>query len=295
MKQLKLTKRKDIYFRSHACGALMTDGRGSTLTAKMAEDLKKFQDTIRKGGSITAKQKETMADYIKRRDAPFELSDTAKTYVEDTWLFHEKGYRKKVKSKYLEKGTYQESESLKFLTAVEGVFYGKNLERFYLNNLTGECDNKLKVKDTVRIKDVKTTWDPRTFMDADWDKLKEWQGRAYMKGYGGDVFDLKFVLVDAPPHIVKKEKEYLWREYYHDDMSDEEQHRMEEMLIPLYEQIDRNLVYSNSKLYTREERIKTYTIERDDQLWKQFEERKEFALDYYHTITLDRLIGKYSI
>ena len=295
MTPLTKTQNKDIFFRSHGIGALMTDGRGTTLTERQAGILKKYESTLRSGGKLTPNQTTELLDFQKRRDAPPELSDTAKTYVEKTWLKIEKGFERRIKSDFLDKGIYQETESMKFLSDLEGIFYGKNLSRVYADNITGECDIKTKIKETIYIDDIKSSWDAQTFMDADWDKLKEWQGRSYLKLYGGDVFRLRFVLVDAPDHIVIKQKERLWREFYSDAMTDEETHRMEVAIEPMYQQIEKNLVYSNNPAYTKEERVKTYTIERDDKKWKELEERIPMALDYYHSLTLNRLVGKYNI
>lgn len=290
-----ITPKKDIFFRASGIGALMTDGKGTTLTPNMEKDLNKWESVLRSGGKITPNQTEKLKDYQQRRDAPPQLSDTAKTFVELTWLKIEKGFERRIKSPYLEKGIFQETESLALLSELDGQFYVKNLAREYGKNITGECDIKTKIKQTNFIDDIKSSWDALTFMNSDWDKLKEWQGRTYMKLYGGDVFRLRFVLVDAPDHIVMKQKERLWREFYHDSMTDEEQHRMETQIQPMYDQIDRNLIYSTNPKYSKEERVKTYQIERDDDKWREMEDRVEMALEYYHTITLNRLIGKYNI
>lgn len=295
--QLHKTPLDEVFFRAHGVGALMTDGRGTVLTDKQAVILKDFESRLRSGGKLTPKQRETMVDYQKRRDAPPELSDTAKTFVQKTWLWHEKGFRKRIKSDYLEKGIFQETESMALLSELDGIFYAKNIAREFCKktHLSGECDIKTKMNGGYYIDDIKSSWDAETFMNADWDKLKEWQGRSYLHLYGGDVFRLRFCLVDAPDHIVTKQKEKLWREFYSDSFSDEETHRMEESLKPMYEQIERNLVYSNNPQFTKEERVKTYTIERDDAKFKELQERIEPALKYYSELQLNRLVGKYSI
>lgn len=281
-----------VFFRAHAIGALIPEKAGTKLTDKMLEKLEDYENRMRTGAKISPNQIAEMIDYQNRRDTPPELGDGGKSFVETTWLWHEKGFRKRIKSKFLDKGIYQESESRKLLTELDGIFYAKNLERVSMENITGECDIKTKIGSTTYIDDIKSSWDAETFMNAGWDTLKEWQGRTYLKLYGGDVFRLRYCLTDCPSHIVTKQKEYLWREFYDDSMSDEETHRLEEMLVPMYEQIERNLIYTNSKLYTPEERVKTYTLERDDERFEYLEEKIRIALEYYQTITLNRLVGK---
>lgn len=290
-----MTPKKEIFFRAHGIGALMVDGRGTVLTDKMGIELEGFEKKIKDGGNLTPTQRTKMLDLQKRRDTTPELSDTAKSYVEQTWLFNEKGFRRRIKSPYLEKGIMQETESLSLLSDLDGVYYAKNLKRETKDNMTGECDIKTKISGLKYVDDIKSSWDALTFLNSDWDKLKEWQGRTYLKLYDGDVFRLRFCLVDALPHVVKQQQEWLWKEFFHDSMTDEEAHRLDEDLKPMMEQIERNLVYTTNPAYCKEERVKTYEIERDDTIFKQLEDRIEPALEYYSTIKLNQLVGKYSI
>lgn len=293
---IKHTSIDDVFFRAHGIGALIPEARGTALTDKQAQQLKEWEDKIRAGGKITAKQTITLKDYQNRRDTPPELSEGGKTYVQDQWLWNEKGFKRRIKSKYLDKGIYQESETKRLFTEIDGIYYAKNTERISKNNISGECDTKNKIKGLgFVVDDYKSTWDSKTFMDAGWDTLKEWQGRAYMFLYDADVFRLRYGLVDAPSWMVKREQERLWREFYSDTMSPEEQHELEQLIEPMQEQIERNLVYSNSKRYTKEERVKEYILHRDDEKFKELTEKVKIGLDYYKTLSLNRLIENKSV
>lgn len=278
---------KDIYFRSSASGKIMTNGQGTVVTEKQLETIKDFETRLREGGKLTDIQKGTLKDLKAKRDAPFQLSDTAKQAVEDVWLFREKGYFKQTKSKYLDKGLFGEDVGMSLLTEIDGRYYKKNTERIYKDNRTGEWDNKFTLDGKKIIQDVKCSWDSKTFKNADMDSDYVWQGRDYLDLGDADEFWLRYCLIDCPPHIVAKEKEKLWYEYYSNTMTDSEAKVLEERMKPLFEQIERNLVYSNSELYTKEERVKTFRITRDDLIHKQYLDRIPHCLDYYKTIKLN--------
>ena len=73
-------------------------------------------------------------------------------------------------------------------------------------------------------------------------------------------------------------------------MDDKTAQQLEEKLKPMFDQIDRNLVFSTSGKYTPQERVKTFKVERDDQLFKEkILDRIPAAIDYYKTITLNQI------
>jgi hypothetical protein len=278
---------KDIYFRSSASGKIMTNGQGTVVTEKQMETIKDYETRLREGGKLTDKQKSDLKDYKAKRDAPFELSPTAKQAVEDVWLFREKGFYKQIDSKYLNKGLFGEDVGMSLLTEIDGRYYSKNTERVFKNNRTGEWDNKFTLNGKKIIQDVKCCWDSKTFKNSDMDSGYIWQGRDYMDLGEADEFWLRYCLVDCPPHLVAREKEYEWRKYHSNEMSDEERQSLEERMKPIFDQIDRNLVYSTNEAYTVEERVKTFRITRDDLIHKQYLDRIPHCLDYYKTIKLN--------
>jgi hypothetical protein len=282
----------NILFRASGVGALMVDGRGAVITENQLQTIKDFETRLREGGKLTDKQKDELKRLKEKRDAPFELSDTAKQFIDDTWLWNEKGFFKKIKSPYIDKGIFGEEVGIDLLTELDGNFYAKNTERKTKGNLTGHCDINTKIDSKKIIQDVKCCWDAKTFKNAEWTKLYEWQGRTYLDLYDADEFWLRYVLIDCPPHLVQREKERLWRQYYDESMSMEEAQRLEEMMKPMFEQIERNLVYSSNSNYTLEERVKTYKITRDDVVFKQLLDRIPDALKYYNSIKLNDVVFK---
>lgn len=277
----------EILLRASGSGALTTTKRGTGVTKTLLALIKKHETKILAGGTLTAPQAKELKDAKARRDAPAELSDTAKAFIRKTWLLKEKGFYKEIKSKYLDKGIYGEEDGITLITDIDKQFYVKNTKRINKGNLTGECDINSVINGVRVIQDIKCCWDAETFINSEIDNLYEWQGRIYMHLYDADEFWLRYCLVDCPPHIVVKEKEYKWRQYFSDSMSDEEQHQLEEKLKPIYDQIDRNLVYSTSSKYTKEERVKTFKITRDDVKFKELLDKIPHALKYYNSLTLN--------
>ena len=70
-------------------------------------------------------------------------------------------------------------------------------------------------------------------------------------------------------------------------MSDEELNALENMMQPIYDQIDRNMVYSDNTAFTKDERVKTFVFYRDKEKMKLMAERVKMAREYYQTITLN--------
>ena len=271
------SNQNNIYFRSSGVGALMTEGKGLVLTEKQAETILSYQ----KKEKLTPNQSEELQRLISKRDAPPQLSDTAKRFIEETWLYNEKGFFEDMTNKYTDKGLYCEQDGLDLLSDLDGEFYIKNEERFYLGNLTGECDWKGTINGKKVIKDVKCAWNPKTFMSAEMTTLYEWQGRSYMHGYDCDEFHLEFCLVDCPPHVFQNEVWRLKNKYGIVDPETEEAR-------PIFQQLETNLLYSCNSRYTKEERRKKFVITRDIEKEKQLLDKIPMAIEYYNTIKLNQ-------
>lgn len=287
---------KKILFNASLSGGFLTEKQGQGITQNQILrilELEKERDTgINSNGNkvkFEGNKVTELEKLIKQRDALEELSDTAKSIVKQTWRKLELGIVKKVKSKFLEKGTYNEEDSITLLTEVEGVVYKKNTERKENDYFTGECDI---FKDFISKKiviDIKTCWDAETFMNAKPSLDNEVQGEIYMKLWDADEFHLKFCLTDCPPHILTKEKYNATREFYDKDMSDEELSMVDELIKPIHEQIERNLVYSNNPNIKKEDCVKTFIFKRDKERYSKLEHRAKMGQDYYKTIKLNQI------
>ena len=290
-----MTPVEQVLFRASASGALMTKKQGAGITAvqlaKIDELLKEKLTGVNANGNKIkwegTKKPEELAELIAKRDAPPELSETAKAFVRKVWLQYEKGFIKEIKSKFLDKGLYREEDAITLISEVDGIFYKKNEERRENEDHTGECDVFKEFPDKKIVIDTKCSWDTETFMNATPDALYEGQGQIYMELWDADEFHLKYCLVDAPEHLVQKEKENAKWKYYSGDMTDAELDALEKMMQPIYEQIERNMVYSTNPAYTKEERVKTFIYKRDREYMKEMKQMVKLAREYYQTLSLN--------
>jgi len=267
---------EEIFFRASGLGALMVEGRGKVLTEKQAETLKELQEKPKR----TEKQQATLDDLIAKRDAPPELSATAKDFIKKMWLLNEKGFYEELSSKAVQKGLFNEQDGLELVSEVEDNFYIKNSERRYLNNVTGECDINVMINGRRVIKDIKCSWSPKTFMGGDLSTLYEYQGIAYMYLYDADEFHLHYCLTDCPAHLYEAEVWKLKNKFNVIDPDDED-------VKPLFDQLHRNLIFSDNPAYTKEERVKTFVIHRDKDKEAALLAKIPPAIAYYKSLTLN--------
>jgi len=273
----------NILFRASGIAALMTEGRGTTLSEKQSETLKGYEERIASGGkALTPNQQKEFEDFTRRRDAPPELSDTAKRFIEKMWLLNQKGYYNQLENKYVHKGLYGEDQGIGLLSKIEDSFYIKNDERKTIGNITGEADIVTKKNGSKIIKDIKSSWSPETFMGGDLNSTYEWQGRTYMYLYDADEFHLHYTLTDCPDHLYENEVWKLKNKYGIIDIEDE-------AVKPLFDQLRRNLIFSDNPAYTPEERVKTFKITRCPVKEQALLDKIEPAIEYYNKIKLNQI------
>lgn len=265
---------KDLIFRASEGGKLSGEAKGTTITEKQLERIEELEIKVKSRQTLTPKQREELKTNKMKRDAPSELGEGAKSYVNDLWLYHEKGYRKMIKSKYLDKGLYAEDEAISLCSEVDGIFYTKNTTRKKNAFFTGEVDIYKKIKSSKVIQDTKCSYDPSTFFADDIGSLWRYQGDIYMELWNADEFWLRKCLIDCPPHIYEKEKYFLKSAY---NILDED---VEEVR-PLFDQLDRNLIYSNNPKWSKEERVRTFKFERSPERFEYLMEKVPLAREYY--------------
>jgi len=128
-----------------------------------------------------------------------QMGETAKSFLKDWVREQVYGFRKEVKSKYLEKGTLLEDEAIRFYVKEKGVgFMLKNEDQFANEFFTGEPD----VIDEF-VYDFKNSWDAYTFplFDDEPDKGYHAQLQGYMHLTGVEKAKLVHVLLPTPPEI----------------------------------------------------------------------------------------------
>lgn len=257
---------------------------GGNLTPKQMEQRDDFRSRLTTPKGITPKQQEELEGLVEKDGAEPSLSKGAKTYIKDVWLWYEKGFKEEISSKQTRKGISAENDSINLISFVDNIPYMKNEERITKEHLTGECDVNTYFKEIDKriIEDLKTSWNPKTFMSQSISTVEEWQGRAYLYLYDADIFRLRRCLVDCPPDVYTDElKRFCWTNNIIDPSA--------EVYEPLIAQFDANYLYENSGKYTQEERIKTFAIERDEDLEAILLKSIELGIEYYQTITLNMI------
>ena len=200
---------KEFKIRCSSIYKIMGSMKKSTLTDKQVIELKELEDKrVSKGVedlsdldseeryALTEKQNEKRLSLIEKRDRKPEISSGAKSYCEEWLMSNLVGYKKEVKSKYLEKGLACEDDAILLLNPD----YRKNEERRESNYLSGECDILLDDK----VIDIKCSWDFSTFP-----KLKEvipdeayiWQVQGYMILENKPKAEVSYCLMNTPEHL----------------------------------------------------------------------------------------------
>jgi len=278
-----------ILFRASGIGALMTEGRGLVLTENQKVTLQDYKlRSLPDGKPLTDKQKIDFELLLSKENAKPELSDTAKRFIEQMWLLNEKGFYQDLSNKYVDKGNFNEDDGIVLVSETEGLMFHKNTERKTVGNITGECDIFTTIDGVKVIKDIKSSWSPLTFMSSGLSSLYEWQGRVYMMLYDADEFHLHYTLTDTPRHLIEKEKEREFYKYFDKGMTESELEVLELGLLPIYEQIEANMNFTNGK-YSKEERVKTFKIARCKEKEKQLLEKIPMAIEYYEKIKLNQI------
>jgi len=189
-------------FKSRASGANNITSGTIGLTVNQAETLA----LLLAKEKLTDKQEETLAELKYKSENP-ELPQTLKTYCE-TW-FKEQLYkrRKEFSNKYTEKGLIVEDNSIDFYAEEKGfAMLLKNEDSFEDDFFTGTPDIILP----NMVVDIKSSWDAFTFPLFD-DKVPDayyWQAQVYMHLTGKHKFELAYILMDTPGHLIEKEAYY---------------------------------------------------------------------------------------
>lgn len=116
----------ELKFRAHSVNALMAGQRG--LTKNQAERLEYLESregwfergeddptTEKKARKLTPKMYEEIEELKAKRDAPFELTKGAKSYVEKMWRRINYGYKEPVVTDILLKGQLCEEDTIEIV------------------------------------------------------------------------------------------------------------------------------------------------------------------------------------
>lgn len=264
---------KKLRFRASSGGNLMTNKQGAVITVKQLEKLTELGTKLEIKGSLTDKQTEEYNALLVKKNAPLELSDTAKSLVQKMWRKHEKGVETFLSNKYIEKGLTQEESGITLTGDLDGETYFKNEEHFDNGVLSGTPDI---LGPTEFVDDIKSNWDLETFMNAEMSGVYYGQLQIYMELTGRRKARLRYCLVDTPLKLIEdEERRVMWKLGITDETLDEYQ--------DVFAQIRANMTFDH---YPKEERVKTFEVDYNPEYIKELYNRCELALAYYDTIKL---------
>ena len=207
----------NLRIRCSSLGKIMGQPKQAAgLTANQKIDLKKLEEKEER----TEKQEIEYKRLIAKRDfkPDFNITQTAKTYIQDLVKEIVFNYSPEITTKEFEKGNTVEDDSIELYNEVFFANYKKNTVRKDNKWITGECD----INAPTKIIDVKSPWSKKTFPATPNEGVNtdyEWQLRGYMWLYNKDEAELAYCLVNTPEHLIEWENNHSIHEV--DDIAPE--------------------------------------------------------------------------
>lgn len=253
--------------RPSQAARIMASAKGAGITEMQ---LKTLNGLIERD-KLTEKQAETKATLIAKRDAPPQLSQGAKTRVEEQYLADKFGIIRDFWSKETDKGNQCEDESIKLFAKVSGIFgIKKNEQQFENEFFKGTPDI---ITDDAII-DIKTSFSGSTFpwfKDQLPEKAYFYQVQAYLYLTGRQNGFVAYCLTNSNEDDIQDEvRRETWRQ---------------KIIDPTDEQLDaiETKVYSQMTFDNIDDalRVKIYEIKRDDDVINEMIERVKLCRDHY--------------
>lgn len=262
-----MTNFNDVLIRCSCIGKIMANGKGSVLTEKQSAELERLQGLP----SRTEKQEATLQEYIAKRDAPPELSETAKSYLKEVYMTYKYGKESlggSERSKYTIKGRSVEDQSIMMLSRIDGLPYDKNQERFTNAYLTGEPD--ILVRDEngniTKVIDIKSSWDGASLLSNIGNPLNPlyyWQVNGYMALTGATEAEVCYCLVNMPQEIIEGEKKRI---FYTMNPATEENVDYKKAI----ERLENAMTFDEIPI---RERVVRFSMKRDEEIIQKIEKR----------------------
>lgn len=233
---------------------------------------------------------------VKSEKEAGNLGETAKSYLEDLYKSLKYGREQEYSSKYIDKGIKGEEDAITLLTLTTKMFFKKNDIRINNAYLSGEPD--IYVGDSIEKADegfdTKCSWDLFTFPMFDKVLKPEyyWQNHGYMDLTGAKKWTTAYCLINATPEAIMSEKKSV---YYKMDCPRDDDEEYKRRCID----IEKNMIF-DMKLFKkqypgfdldikmddwvydipREERVRKFTIERDEEVIKRIHAQVEKCRKY---------------
>jgi len=256
----------NLLVRCSCLGKIMTPGKGSVLTEKQAEELDRLSGLPQR----TEKQENTYQTLLAKKNAPPELSDTAKSYLKELYVFHKYGKETvggSERSKYTIKGVSVEDNSIKLLNRLDNSYYSKNQDYFTNEFICGTPDIVATISpDTKKIIDIKSSWDGASLLSKIGNPLDSnyfYQVQGYMALTGATEGEVAYCLVSMPEEIINSEKKRI---FYLMNPATEQNPEY----LAAIDKLENNMIFDE---IPEEERVVRFKVERDEAVIQRIYER----------------------
>lgn len=198
------------------------------------------------------------------------LSQTAKSYIQEVVLQDKYGIYKEFNSRYTDKGNQTEDEAIQLVAQVLDLgFIYKNEDKYTNDWIKGTPD----VVTSDLIIDTKVSWSAHTFPFFESElpnKDYYWQMQAYMWMTGRKKALVTYCLVNTPYLLLEDE---IRREHWKQNLIGESQEVRD------YVEAQHNFDH-----IPKNERVKVFEIDYDEQGIEQAKEKIEIAKVYYNQL-----------
>lgn len=199
--------------RCSCLGKIMTPSKGSVITDKQLEELDRLSGLPER----TEKQEDTYQKLLAKKNAPPELSDTAKSYLREVYIYEKYGKDTiggSERSKYTIKGNSVEGNSIKLLNRLDSSLYTKNEDYVFNDFIKGTPDIIVKEDGVAKkIIDIKSSWDLASLLShvgSSLDTGYYYQVMGYMALTGATEAEVAYCLVSMPDEIINSEKKRIF-------------------------------------------------------------------------------------
>jgi len=197
---MEMQKENNILFRCSRLGELMTGL--NILTEKQKELLAAYSERNKGIGKPLTENQLIEFGKLLEKSKSNDISETAKTFVLDTFLQKEFGYSKVITSDAMMKGLLLESDAIALVSKHENKFYKKNKERKSNDYVMGELD----VKASDHIKDIKVSQNIETYAKVnEVSKQYYFQALGYMWLWNIPKYSLTYVLLTDSEEMIERQ------------------------------------------------------------------------------------------
>jgi len=200
------------------------------------------------------------------------LSETAKTYLHELWLYNNYGYKDELYTNEIQKGRLNEDLATTLIQNVLGGELRIINKNYYSNDyISGTPD--IILNDCIE--DVKNSFSVKTFHNSEITPAYYWQAQCYMELLNINNYRLIYCLTQTPDNIITDLKKRLYYQFDCDETN--------EYYINASTQIDINHnIYNIDQKY----RVKLFNIEYNKNDIIKLYAKCEKAIEYYNNIKL---------